>query len=50
MDNPTAGKVMEFVNVQPSLGMPSPMSDDWINETSDHYTVYQVRDKVTPLS
>ena len=50
MNNCTACKVMETIDIQPSTWMPSPMSNNRIDETSNQDTIKNVGIKVTAFS
>ena len=50
MNNSTACKVMESIDIQPSAWMPGPMSNNRINKASNQDTVENIGIKVAAFS
>ncbi len=50
MHNSAASKVMEPIDPEPADGVPGPVSNYWVDESSDHDRVDNVGHKVAPLS
>ena len=46
MDDCATSEVMKSIDIEPSLWMPSPMSNDWIDKPSDHDTVDDVSNEI----